>query len=303
MVLTHYDVVGAPRDADSKTVQRAYRKTALKVHPDRGGSHEAMVRLNESYGVLADPRQRAEYDAWLERQERRARDQRAGTSRRWGYRPPPPPGPPPPSEETRAHARDYPRYEDLDEWLSAWDLAIESVIEDVRGTKYATQQSGRFVVVDGDSASAQLFGMAGAAGGMVVLAPIWTIVPVILGPIAGALGWSVGVGVHWVIHLSTLEEPGARRQEIGAVASSEGFRTAVGGLGCLGLPIAGSGGFVLGAACGLLMGGTDLGDALSSALCLGISGGVLAAGGWAFALSMLDSKLDKTGGGRGGEGR
>lgn len=40
------DVLGVPRDARGFAVEAAYRHKATKVHPDVGGSHEAMAELN-----------------------------------------------------------------------------------------------------------------------------------------------------------------------------------------------------------------------------------------------------------------
>lgn len=54
----YYKVLGVARDADDKTIKRAYRKGTLKSHPDKeGGSQERMAALNEAYGVLSDPGQ------------------------------------------------------------------------------------------------------------------------------------------------------------------------------------------------------------------------------------------------------
>ena len=51
------------RDADDKTIKRAYRKGTLKAHPDKeGGSEEKMAALNEAYEVLSNPELRARFD-------------------------------------------------------------------------------------------------------------------------------------------------------------------------------------------------------------------------------------------------
>jgi curved DNA-binding protein CbpA len=46
-------------------VKAAYRKAALAHHPDRGGSTEAIQRINEANDVLSDPDRRARYDESL----------------------------------------------------------------------------------------------------------------------------------------------------------------------------------------------------------------------------------------------
>ncbi|GAA6014712.1 hypothetical protein JCM10207_006913 [Rhodosporidiobolus poonsookiae] len=60
----YYKVLGVSRDADAKTIKRAYRKGTLKAHPDKeGGSEEKMAALNEAYEVLSNPELRARFDA------------------------------------------------------------------------------------------------------------------------------------------------------------------------------------------------------------------------------------------------
>ena len=51
------------RDADEKTIKRAYRKATVKAHPDKpGGSEAKMASLNEAYEVLSNPELRARFD-------------------------------------------------------------------------------------------------------------------------------------------------------------------------------------------------------------------------------------------------
>lgn len=75
--LTHYDVLGVPRDADKKTIKRAYFHLASIVHPDRHfgknlGSFKPKMealfaRITEAYDALGSPDKRARYDATLGR--------------------------------------------------------------------------------------------------------------------------------------------------------------------------------------------------------------------------------------------
>lgn len=62
-VLDPYDVLEVSPSADARAVRAAYRRLAHLHHPDRGGSGQAMARLNAAYAVLRDPRRRAAYDA------------------------------------------------------------------------------------------------------------------------------------------------------------------------------------------------------------------------------------------------
>jgi curved DNA-binding protein len=62
----YYKVLGVPRDADEKEIKKAYRKLAVKYHPDKNpGDHQAEERfkeINEAYEVLGDSTKRAKYD-------------------------------------------------------------------------------------------------------------------------------------------------------------------------------------------------------------------------------------------------
>lgn len=61
-----YDTLGVPRTATSDEIKRAYRKLAMKFHPDRNpGDHEAaenFKRVQEAYDTLSDSNSRARYD-------------------------------------------------------------------------------------------------------------------------------------------------------------------------------------------------------------------------------------------------
>jgi len=62
----YYEILGVPRDADSTAIKSAFRKLAMKLHPDQNPgckvSEDKFKELGEAYSVLSDPEKRAQYD-------------------------------------------------------------------------------------------------------------------------------------------------------------------------------------------------------------------------------------------------
>lgn len=65
----YYKVLGVPRDATDAQLKKAYRKLALKWHPDknqnnREAASEKFKEIGEAYAVLSDKQKRAVYDKY-----------------------------------------------------------------------------------------------------------------------------------------------------------------------------------------------------------------------------------------------
>lgn len=62
----YYDILGVPRSADAEALKSAYRKLAMKYHPDQNqgdkSAEDTFKQINEAYAVLSDPQKRAAYD-------------------------------------------------------------------------------------------------------------------------------------------------------------------------------------------------------------------------------------------------
>lgn len=83
--IDYYALLGVPKTAGEAEIKSAYRKLALKHHPDRNQGNKAseskFKEINEAYEVLSDPKKRKMYDQL-------GKDWQGGQS----HRPPPPGG-------------------------------------------------------------------------------------------------------------------------------------------------------------------------------------------------------------------
>lgn len=61
-----YDILGLTKEASADEIRKAYRKLAVKLHPDKGGSQEKFQELQSAYEVLSDPEKKQLYDNYGE---------------------------------------------------------------------------------------------------------------------------------------------------------------------------------------------------------------------------------------------
>lgn len=65
----HYRIMGIAKDATEKEIKKAYRKIAIKVHPDKNSApkaDEAFKAIGLAYATLSDPQKRTIYDRYGE---------------------------------------------------------------------------------------------------------------------------------------------------------------------------------------------------------------------------------------------
>ncbi|MCW5201227.1 DnaJ domain-containing protein, partial [Desulfobulbus sp. F4] len=66
--MEYYRILGVEKTASAEEIKKAYRKLALKYHPDKNqGDKQAEAKfkeINEAYAVLSDEKKRKEYDTY-----------------------------------------------------------------------------------------------------------------------------------------------------------------------------------------------------------------------------------------------
>lgn len=59
-----YKIIGVDKKATDAEIKKAYRKLAVKNHPDKGGDPEEFKKIQGAYEVLKDPEKREKYDRY-----------------------------------------------------------------------------------------------------------------------------------------------------------------------------------------------------------------------------------------------
>ena len=62
----YYNLLGVKKTATQDEIKKAFRKKALKEHPDKGGDPEAFKEITVAWEVLGDAKKRDLYDQYGE---------------------------------------------------------------------------------------------------------------------------------------------------------------------------------------------------------------------------------------------
>ncbi|MDB6025145.1 MAG: hypothetical protein JWM68_1368 [Verrucomicrobiales bacterium] len=180
----YYCILGVAPSANFETIKKAYKQCAFRSHPDRGGSHEAMLLINEAFSILGNAETRQRYD---EARQQFSSEQARRTASDQG-------------ERARQKASDYPR-----EW-NQFESWFDAFANDVANARYgSTKWGGVNVPTVQNSTSGMTFLVVGGLGGLIAAVAwgsannmhglVWKFL--VIGGIAGG-AWA-GQFIHQVI--------------------------------------------------------------------------------------------------------
>lgn len=61
--MNYYEILGVAENASQDDIKKAYKKLAMKNHPDRGGDTKRFQEISQAYDTLSDSQKKAQYDA------------------------------------------------------------------------------------------------------------------------------------------------------------------------------------------------------------------------------------------------
>jgi len=145
----YYAVLGVSPDADLEAVRKAFLAEARRAHPDRGGSHERMVLVNEAWEILSNPEMRQAYDEHRGHVRSEQPDDFEETRR-----------------AAQKKANEYPR-----DW-SAFEKWMNGLAEDFTGAKFQSKEVMNITWPSAnESVSGWLFIIAGGILGLYLAGP------------------------------------------------------------------------------------------------------------------------------------
>jgi hypothetical protein len=202
MITDYYRILKVPPEADFETIKKAYRARAMESHPDRGGSHQAMLEINEAFEVLRNPAMRRNYDEARRNEFNQAAQEQAHAD----------------ASQARQQAQEYPRnWNEFDAWLDA-------VAKDFTNAEYGAGDT--FFPKVGKSYSGLLFVIFGGVTGFgvaVYLSVSYNLRPGFSGGMClAALGATLGMWIHKFIGQSIKEGGAPKGASNSPPHSSEG---------------------------------------------------------------------------------
>ena len=65
----YYEILGVNKSADEREIKKAYKRLAMKYHPDKNQDNKAEAEekfkeVKEAYEILTDPQKKAAYDQY-----------------------------------------------------------------------------------------------------------------------------------------------------------------------------------------------------------------------------------------------
>ena len=79
--MDYYKTLGVNKNASQSDIKSAFKKQAMKHHPDKGGDPKQFQQLNEAYEVLGNAQKKSQYDMFGS-----ANPQQGGPGRTWEFR-------------------------------------------------------------------------------------------------------------------------------------------------------------------------------------------------------------------------